>query len=266
MRCPLTLPRLDLHTHSTFSDGHQTLDEIFRQAETKELRVVAVTDHHTNTSLLDAYDHTYDVEDIRKMRKLCRAISKGTQTRFLLGVEADVIDLDGCLNIKPEITAEVDFVIASLHVIPGIEMKWEKVASGRVGVDRKKVTKRCIEAEIAALKNGQVDVLGHPMYVISVGKYLRSIGEVDNGLMAEMAETAAKQGVAVEINGHFFREFTPPEGYFTLFKMCLERGVKLSTGSDAHLPAHVGDLKEIHAMLSRLKAKPTDIYTPIADE
>ena len=200
------------------------------------------------------------------MRDLCRAVCKGTQTRFLLGVEADVIDLDGCLNIRPEIAAEVDLVIASLHIIPGIEMKWEKVASGRVGVDRKKVAERCIEGEIAALKNGQVDVLGHPFYVISVGRYLRSIGEVDSGLMTEMAETAAKHDVAVELNGHFFREYRPPEGYFDLFKMCLEKGVKLSTGTDAHLPAHVGDLKDIHATLSQLKAKPTDIYTPIENE
>jgi len=76
------------------------------------------------------------------MKDRCRAISKGTQTRFLLGVEADIIDLDGCLNIRPEIAAEADLVIASLHVIPGIEMKWEKVASGKVGVDRKKVASR----------------------------------------------------------------------------------------------------------------------------
>jgi histidinol phosphatase-like PHP family hydrolase len=227
--------------------------------------VVAVADHHTNTSLLDVYDHAYDLEDIRKIKDQCRAISKGTQIPFLLGVEADIIDLDGCLNIKPEIAAEADLVIASLHIIPGIEMKWQKVASGKVGVDRKKVANRCIEGEIAALKNERVDVLGHPMYVISVGRYLRSIDEVDNGLLVEMADTAAKHGVAVEVNGHFFREFTPPKGYFHLFEMCLERGVKLSTGTDAHLPIHVGDLKEIHATLSRLRAKPTDIYSPLAE-
>jgi histidinol phosphatase-like PHP family hydrolase len=81
-----------------------------------------------------------------------------------------------------------------------------------------------------------------------------------------MAETAAKHGIAVEINGHFFRDYTPPGGYLHLFKMCLERGVKLSIGTDAHLPAQVGDLKEIHATLSHLRAKPTDIYYPIANE
>ena len=103
------------------------------------------------------------------------------------------------------------------------------------------------------------------MYVISVGRYLRSIEELDNGLLDEIADNAAKHGVAVEINGHFFREYTPPDDYFDLFKICLERGVKLSTGTDAHLPADVGDLKKIHAALSQLRAKPSDIYSPIAD-
>jgi len=224
--------------------------------------VVAVTDHHTNTSLLDVYDRTYDVEEIRRMKQLCRDISKGSETRFLVGVEADVIDLDGCLNIKPEIAAEADLVIASLHIIPGIEMQWDKIASGKVSVDHKKVADRCMQGEVAALKNPQVDVLGHPLYVISAGRYLE---EVEKGQLAEIADTAAKHGVAVEVNGHFFREYTPPKGYFDLFKICLERGVKLSTGTDAHLPAQVGELKDIHAALSRLNAKPTDIYSPITD-
>jgi len=263
--CSCALPKVDLHTHSSFSDGHQTFEDIFGEAQRKELMVVAVTDHHTNTSLLDAYEHAYDLEDIKRMKERCRAISKGAQTRLLLGVEADIIDLDGCLNIGPEIAAEVDFVIASLHIIPGIEMKWEKVASGEVGLDRKKVANRCIEGEIAAVKNGRADILGHPMYVISVGKYLRSIEEIDNSLLVEFAETAAKHNVAVEINGHFFREYTPPSGYFDLFKMCLEKGAKLSTGTDAHRPVHVGDLKEIHAALNRLEAEPSDIYSPIVN-
>lgn len=84
-RCSYTLPKLDLHTHSSFSDGHQTFEEIFSEAQRKELMVVAVTDHHTNTSLLDVYEHANDLEDIRSMKERCRAISKGAQTRFFLG-------------------------------------------------------------------------------------------------------------------------------------------------------------------------------------
>ena len=196
------------------------------------------------------------------MKEVCRTISKGSKTRFLLGVEADIIDLDGCLNIKPEIAAEADLIIASLHIIPGIEMKWRKIASGKVHADRRKVAERCIRGEIAGLKNPRVHVLGHPLYVISVGRYLKSIEEVDDGLLEEMADTAAKRGVAVEMNGHFFREYTPPKGYFQLFKMCLERGAKLSTGTDAHMRAHVGDLENIHQALGRINAKPTDVYVP----
>jgi histidinol phosphatase-like PHP family hydrolase len=121
-----------------------------------------------------------------------------------------------------------------------------------------------MEAEIAALKNRQVHVLGHPMYVLSAGRYVRSIDEIDEGVLEELTETAAKNHVAVEINGHFFRDFTAPRGYFDLFRMCLRTGVKLSTGTDAHQPAHVGDLESIHATLSHLRAKPSDIFSPSA--
>jgi histidinol phosphatase-like PHP family hydrolase len=120
-----------------------------------------------------------------------------------------------------------------------------------------------MRSEIAAVKSGHADVLGHPMYVLSAGKYLKSMNDIPNGLLAELAQTAAKHDVALEINGHFYRDLTPPAGYFDLFKICLENGVKLSTGSDAHRPLYVGDLSKIHTTLTQLKAKPSDIYTPV---
>jgi len=253
------LPKLDLHTHSIHSDGHQTFEEIFREAQRKRLKVVAVTDHHTNTGSLEVYEHTSDLEHIKTLKDQCRTISNGADTQMLLGIEADIIDLDGCLNIRPEIAAEVDFVIASLHVIPGIEMNPEK----EVRADPKEVVIRCIRSEIAAVKNGHADVLGHPMYVVSAGRNLKSMNDVPDGLLTELAETAAKHDVALEINGHFYRDVTPPIGYFDLFEICLKNGVKLSTGSDAHQPLYVGDLSKIHATLTQLKAKPSDIYSPV---
>jgi histidinol phosphatase-like PHP family hydrolase len=101
------------------------------------------------------------------------------------------------------------------------------------------------------------------MYIVSAGRYLKSMNDVPDCLLTELAETAAKHDVAIEINGHFYRDLTPPAGYFNLFKTCLESGVKLSTGSDAHRPLYVGDLSKIHATLTRLKAKPSDIYNPV---
>jgi predicted metal-dependent phosphoesterase TrpH len=92
-------PKLDLHTHSIHSDGHQTLEEIFREAQRKKMKVVAVTDHHTNTGNLEVYEHISDLEHIKSMKAQCRTISRGTDTQLLLGIEADIIDLDGCLNI-----------------------------------------------------------------------------------------------------------------------------------------------------------------------
>jgi len=257
------LPKLDLHTHSIHSDGHQTFEEIFREAQRKRLKAVAVTDHHTNTGLLESYERTSDLETIKTMKDNCRTLSDGTETRLLLGVEADIIDLDGCLNVRPEIAAAVDFVIASLHIIPGIEMDPGKVANGEAHVDTEEITIRCMRSEIAAVKNGHADVLGHPLYVLSAGRYLKSINDVPSDLLAELTETAAKHDVALEVNGHFYRDFIPPTGYFDLFRMCLESGVKLSTGSDAHRALHVGDLSKIHATLTQLKAEPSDIYSPL---
>jgi histidinol phosphatase-like PHP family hydrolase len=72
---------------------------------------------------------------------------------------------------------------------------------------------------------------------------------------------------SIHSDGHqtfeeIFKDFTPPTGYFNLFRIGLQCGVKLNTGSDAHRLLHMGDLSKIHATLTQMKAKPSDIYSP----
>ena len=251
------LPRRDLHTHSTHSDGHQTIEEIFREAQRRKLEVVAVTDH-ANTSNSD-YESASDVEYIKNLKDQCNSLCRGTETRLLIGVEAEIIDVEGSLNISPEIAGEFDFVIASLHVIP---RESSGTIEGDLRAGRRELAVRCIRSEIAAIKSGSADVLGHPMYTATMGRYLKTINDYSGNILTELAEAAAKHDVAVEVNGHFYRDITPPTGYSELFRICLENSVKLSTGSDAHQWLHVGALSGIHDTLKRLNTKPSDLYTP----
>src|SRR4051812_25529709 len=50
------MPRIDLHTHTSYSDGTFTPEEALQLARARELDVVAVTDHDTAAGLAEAYE------------------------------------------------------------------------------------------------------------------------------------------------------------------------------------------------------------------
>jgi predicted metal-dependent phosphoesterase TrpH len=50
------MPRIDLHTHTSYSDGTFTPEEALQLARTRELDVLAVTDHDTTAGLAEAYE------------------------------------------------------------------------------------------------------------------------------------------------------------------------------------------------------------------
>jgi histidinol phosphatase-like PHP family hydrolase len=78
---------------------------------------------------------------------------------------------------------------------------------------------------------GGIDVLAHPFRLFARGKM-----RVPTELYAPVAELLAEGGVAAEVNFHTHR----PDPAF--FEQCLERGVKLAMGSDAHAMWEVGHL------------------------
>jgi histidinol phosphatase-like PHP family hydrolase len=78
---------------------------------------------------------------------------------------------------------------------------------------------------------GRIDVLGHPFRV-----FQRAGRPAPQELFRPVAELLAAHKVAAEINFHT----NQPEPEF--FALCLERGVKLAVGSDAHALVEVGEL------------------------
>ena len=89
--------------------------------------------------------------------------------------------------------------------------------------------------------DGGIQVLAHPFRI-----FLRRRREVPTALYGEVVGLLASRGVAAEINFHT----NQPDPVF--FRLCLERGVKLSVGSDSHAIASVGDLGPHIALLRDL--------------
>src|SRR5437764_369800 len=110
------LPRLvewtdlkgSLHNHSTWSDGHQTPEDIAKTMRELGLAYWAVTDHSKasfQANGLDAVRLRQEIEEVKAIN--ARLQGAGTEFRLLTGVEVDILK-DGTLDLPDDVLAELD--------------------------------------------------------------------------------------------------------------------------------------------------------------
>jgi len=195
--------RGDLHFHTTWSDGHQSLLEMAQAAQARGLEYALVADHSYSLGVARGLT----TERLREQRAEIEEVNRrmGSTFRLLAGVEVEV-RADGTLDFPDEVLAELDLVVAAVH-------------SGlRQG--REQVTARML----AAIRNPHVDIIAHPTG--------RLIGEREGADldMEAIFRAAAETGAVLEIIAHPRRL----DLCDVHVRRAIELGVKLAIGSDAH--------------------------------
>ena len=103
--------RGDLHMHSTWSDGRDSIEDMVRTAAHLGYEYVAITDHSQRAWS----SRKLAVEDVPRQRREIEAVrERYPQIRILHGVEVDILK-DGTLDFDDEVLAGFDIVLASLH-------------------------------------------------------------------------------------------------------------------------------------------------------
>jgi DNA polymerase (family 10) len=139
----------DLHSHTTWSDGRDTLEQMVLAARARGYTYLAVTDHPRGT--LAGQD--LEIDALNERLK---------PFRILKGIEVN-IRIDGSLSLPDEVLAERDWVMASLHAA------FDRNATERV---------------LAAMDNPNVDCIGH----LTARKInIRRPADVDIGRVVERA-------------------------------------------------------------------------------
>jgi DNA polymerase (family 10) len=165
--------RGDLHCHTTWSDGRQSVEEMGRAARERGYEYLAICDH---TPAVGAVRGLTPDEVRRQGDEIAAANELLAPFRVLRGIECDILP-DGRLDLPDDVLAELDWVQASVH--------------GGQRMPRRELTKR-VEA---ALLNPNVSCLSHPK-----GRLINRRPE--NALDLERVfELALEQGVALEVNG-----------------------------------------------------------------
>lgn len=202
--------QFDLHTH-TIASGHATtatITDMAKSAAAKNLKMLGISDHGPAT--LGGGRISY-------FRNLAYAPRKRLGVEMLYGVEVNIMDNKGTLDLDDTILKNLDYAIASIHrpvIKPGtIE---ENTA-----------------AYIAAMKNPYVRIIGHCDDVKYPVDYFA------------LVQAAMKNHVFLEINNSSLS----PDGYrgntkannLMILNLCKHFHYPVLLSSDSHGPEHVGD-------------------------
>ncbi|MGM1016580.1 MAG: PHP domain-containing protein [Actinomycetota bacterium] len=201
--------RGDLHSHTEWSDGTTPISVMAEAARSLGHEYLAVTDHSPRLTVARGLS----AERLRTQIPLVRAESTETFT-MLAGIEVDILE-DGTLDQTPELLAELDIVVASVH--------------SKLRMDAAAMTRRML----AAVSDPHVNVLGHCTGRLVQGE--RGTRPPSSFDARAVFAACAENGVAVEINSRPERQDPPDD----LIAIALSEGCLFSLDSDAHAPGHL---------------------------
>jgi len=192
----------DLHSHTTLSDGRNTLEEMAEAGRERGYAYMAITDHSASHGF---GDHVTEERLWERIDEIADWNKGKRGFRLLAGSEVN-IGLDGSLDYSEDVLAALDWVVASVHT--------------SFAVSEKEMTARVL----AAIENPYVDCIGH-----LTG---RLIGRREPyGIDVEaVAEAAAGNGTMIEINGNPNRRDLSEHHA----RLASEAGVTIVLNTDAH--------------------------------
>lgn len=200
---------VDLHTH-TIASGHayNTRNEMVAAAEAKGLKVFAVTEH---APAMPGSCHEMYFMNYRVLPRTYKDMA------VLYGVELNILDYAGTVDLPDYLLMEMDVVLASIHT--------PCYTSGTV--------KENTDAYLGAMKNPYINIIAHPddaRFPIDYETFVKAardchkILEVNNASLSPMS----------------FRQ-NAEEAYKEMLQLCNIYRVPVLMDSDAHVDVLVGD-------------------------
>ncbi len=206
----------DLHVHSMAS-GHaySTIAENARAGKERGLSAIAITDHGP---AMPGAPHLYHFGNMKVLPPEIEGL------RVLHGVEANVLDAEGRLDVPELYLARLDIVLAGLHTLCS--------PNGSVAENTRMLVK--------AIENPWIDVIvhpGNPEYAVD---------------LEQVVQAAAACGTALEINNSSLTTSRMGSACNcqTVARLAVRYGARLIVGTDSHYHVHVGDFSQAVALLA----------------
>lgn len=200
---------IDLHTH-TISSGHaySTIQENVVGAKNNQIKILGMSDHARS---LPGAPHPFHFLNLRVIPDYIDGV------RVLKGIEANIIDFQGTIDVPGEMLKKMDYVIASLHP-PVIEPSHLEDNTNTL---------------LKVMENDAVKIIGHPddgrypidyEQMVLKAKATKTLIEINNASLTE-------GGSRVDTIKHST----------TILELCKKHKVHVIFGSDAHISFDVGN-------------------------
>jgi putative hydrolase len=201
--------RGDCHSHSDWSDGGTSIEEMARAAAALGHEYLALTDHSPRLTVA----HGLSVDDLGRQLDVVAGLNLALAPfRLLSGTEVDILD-DGALDYDDEVLSRLDVVVASVH--------------SNLRMSSPDMTRRLARA----VSNPHVDILGH-----CTGRLIGGRRRPQSTFDPEVVFAACQaSGTAVEVNSRPERRDPPEE----LLRMAGLAGCRVCIDSDAHAPGQL---------------------------
>lgn len=192
----------DLHTHSSWSDGISTIEEMSSAAKKMGYAYIALTDHSQSLKVAGGLS----IPELQKKKREIEKINARLKNfRILYGTEVE-IDSNGKIDYPDSVLSQFDIVVAAIHT--GFKQS------------RQQITRRLT----LACKNKYVHIIAHP-----TGRLwgARDAYEID---WDEFLKTARDTNTALELNSFPQRLDLNDLGC----RRAKEMGVKVAINTDSH--------------------------------
>lgn len=225
----------DYHTHTLFSDSSNTVRGLLTAAREKGLKEIAITDHGYCNKWLSLTPFKFDWQT-RRIEEIKKDFPELT---VLHGIEADIIDTKGTVDMQPNELDKVDILLAGFHrftdstsykdyfrfvIYNGFLEKIKKPTAAQIEMNT--------NAYIEAIKNYPIDVITHLNHRASVD-------------VEKVCRVAAEYGTMIEIN---IKHFVLVEPYIELM---LKSGCTFIVNSDAHKLKRIGNFAKAEEVIGK---------------
>ena len=208
------MKEVDLHCHSSFSRcGIHTIVEILEAAKRKGLKAQAITDH--GPAKVDFIRSTF-------FNRLTQPVEGIV---LLKGMECNIMDENGGIDLAPKFIRNCDVLLAGLH--DNLNVDWNREETTRALINTMR-------------NNPWVDVITHP---------LNNDFEVD---LRTLAQAAAETGTALELNNSkIVFGAVSEKAQCEFIRICREESCLVAVNTDAHALNELGDTAPMERLLEK---------------
>ncbi len=227
----------DLHCHSNWDGGKNSIEEMAKHAIKMGYEYIGISDHTKFLRIENGLDENQILKQNKEIKQLnLKFKNKNLKFRILHGCECNILN-DGSVDIKDEVLAQIDYVIAGVH-------------------SQLKMGKKEMMARIEkAMRNPNVNIIAHPTGRI-VGQ--RDEYQIDFNKILQIAK---ETGTILEINSSSRLDLKD-----LYIRRAKNEGVKMIINTDAHQKEQLNLMEYGVGMARRGWAEKSDIVNTLPAE